>query len=124
MPYHAFQVDKQQFVVNAKYHIIRPVGSGAYGIVCSALNTKTNECVAIKKVCKIFEKQLLTKRCLREIMLLQHFNGHRHIIDLRDMDIVNYDAFNEIYLVQECMDTTLHDIIHSPQRLDEVHYQW
>lgn len=40
------------------------------------------------------------------------------------MDIVDYDHFNEIYLIQDCCDTTMADIIHSKLELEPVHYQW
>ncbi|CAO3616263.1 unnamed protein product [Cunninghamella echinulata] len=40
------------------------------------------------------------------------------------MDIVDYQYFNELYLVLECCDTTMHDIIHSGVNLEPVHYQW
>ncbi|XP_071717936.1 cyclin-dependent kinase F-4-like [Rutidosis leptorrhynchoides] len=33
-----------------KYKVIEQVGSGTYGVVCKALNTETNEFVAIKKL--------------------------------------------------------------------------
>jgi mitogen-activated protein kinase 7 len=80
--------------------------------------------IAIKKLHHIFDRQLITKRCLREIKLLQHFNGHPRIIDIRELDIVDHTNFNEIYLAQQCCDTTLADVIHSSQPLEEVHYQW
>jgi mitogen-activated protein kinase 7 len=47
---------------------------------CSAaINTQTNEGVAIKKVTNVFSKKILAKRALREIKLLQHFRGHRNV---------------------------------------------
>jgi serine/threonine protein kinase len=39
-----------QFVIDDKYEIIKQVGSGAYGVVASALNKQNNKKVAIKKV--------------------------------------------------------------------------
>lgn len=80
--------------------------------------------VAIKKCFRIFDRKLITKRCLREVKLLQHFNGHPHIVGLLDMDIVDYSLFNEIYLVLECCDTTMSDVIHSNVELEPVHYRW
>lgn len=38
------------FIVDDKYELIKQVGSGAYGVVASALNRQTNKKVAIKKV--------------------------------------------------------------------------
>ena len=39
-----------EFVVDEKYEIIKQIGSGAYGVVVSALDTTTNKKYAIKKV--------------------------------------------------------------------------
>lgn len=46
----------------------------------AATNTQTNEGVAIKKVTNVFSKKILAKRALREIKLLQHFRGHRNVL--------------------------------------------
>jgi len=45
----------------------------------AAKNTETGEQVAIKKVTKVFEKDILAKRALREVKLLKHFNGHDNV---------------------------------------------
>lgn len=45
----------------------------------AAKDTDNNEQVAIKKVCRIFEKTILAKRALREVKLLKHFNGHENV---------------------------------------------
>ena len=92
------------FTIDTRYRIVRKVGSGSYGTVCSAFDLHADRYCAIKKVYRIFDKRLLTKRCLREIKLLQHFNNHPRIIELFDMDIVDVNNFNEIYLVFNCMD--------------------
>ncbi|XP_057739411.1 mitogen-activated protein kinase 8-like isoform X2 [Arachis stenosperma] len=47
---------------------------GAYGIVCSALNSETNEHVAIKKIANAFDNKIDAKRTLREIKLLRHMD--------------------------------------------------
>ncbi|ORY92051.1 kinase-like domain-containing protein, partial [Syncephalastrum racemosum] len=112
------------FEVETRYRIVRRVGSGAYGTVVSAYDLHTDRFCAIKKVYRVLDKRLVTKRCLRELKLLQHFNGHPRIIELFDMDIVNPANFNEIYLVFNCMDASLHDVIHSDKPLDLVHAQW
>ena len=38
------------FVVDERYECIKQIGHGAYGVVCSANDTKRNRKVAIKKV--------------------------------------------------------------------------
>ncbi|EFP90786.1 Mitogen-activated protein kinase [Puccinia graminis f. sp. tritici] len=120
---HAFPVLNDQFFVDEDYEFVKELGQGAYGIVCSAKNTKTGKSVAIKKVTKIFTKKILTKRALRELKLLHHFRGHKNITCLYDMDIVNFDSFNEVYLYEELMEADLHAIIRSGQPLTDAHFQ-
>lgn len=74
-----FKVFNQDFVVEEQYAVTKELGQGAYGIVCSATNSKTGEGVAVKKITNVFSKKILAKRALREIKLLQHFRGHRNI---------------------------------------------
>ncbi|KAI8065349.1 MAP kinase [Gilbertella persicaria] len=122
--YQAFPVLNQQFIVDKKYQFIREMGQGAYGVVCAAKDTETGDQVAIKKVCRIFEKTILAKRALREVKLLKFFNGHENITSVLDMDIVNLQDFNELYLVQELMEADLHQIIRSGQPLTDAHFQY
>lgn len=120
---HAFPVLNDQFFVDADYEFVKELGQGAYGVVCAAKNKKTGKSVAIKKVTKIFTKKILTKRALRELKLLHHFRGHKNITCLYDMDIVNYESFNEVYLYEELMEADLHAIIRSGQPLTDAHFQ-
>ncbi|KAK3020212.1 hypothetical protein RJ639_046844 [Escallonia herrerae] len=63
------------FEVSNKYvPPIRPIGRGAYGIVCAAVNSDTHEEVAIKKIGNAFDNRVDAKRTLREIKLLRHMN--------------------------------------------------
>ncbi|KAJ1502443.1 Mitogen-activated protein kinase [Coelomomyces lativittatus] len=107
-----------------KYKIVRELGAGAYGVVSSAKKIDTDEDVAIKRVTKVFDKTILAKRALREIKLLRHFNGHDNITSILDMEVVNIDDFNEIFLVQELMEADLHQIIRSEQPLSDAHHQY
>jgi len=74
-------------VVDERYQYIKQIGYGAYGVVCSALDKKTNKKVAIKKVCHLiltvtnsyqvpnaFEDLIDAKRIVREIKLLRNFS--------------------------------------------------
>lgn len=45
-----YEIGGTPFVIDDKYQLIKQVGSGAYGVVASALNRETNKKVAIKKV--------------------------------------------------------------------------
>ncbi|KAJ2499002.1 mitogen activated protein kinase [Coemansia sp. RSA 1972] len=110
--------------LDAAYRIVRDVGQGAYGLVCEAEHIETGQHVAIKKVSRVGEKEVLAKRSLREIKLMRHFSGHENIISLLDIDVANSPDFNEIYLIQELMEADLQLIIRSGQPLTDPHYQY
>ncbi|CAH8333330.1 unnamed protein product [Eruca vesicaria subsp. sativa] len=113
------------FEVTAKYkHPIIPIGQGAYGIVCSAINSETNESVAIKKIANAFDNKIYLKRTLREIKLLRHMD-HENIVVIRDIIPPPLrNAFNDVYIAYELMDTDLYQIIRSNQILKEDHCQY
>lgn len=124
---HTFKVFNQDFTVDKRFQLIKEIGHGAYGVVCSARFTEAAEdtTVAIKKVTNVFSKTLLCKRSLRELKLLRHFRGHKNITCLYDMDIVFYPdgSFAGLYLYEELMECDMHQIIKSEQPLTDAHYQ-
>ncbi|XP_042509953.1 mitogen-activated protein kinase homolog NTF6-like [Macadamia integrifolia] len=113
------------FEVSAKYvPPIHPVGRGAYGIVCCATNSETNEELAIKKIGNAFDNRIDAKRTLREIKLLCHMD-HENIIKIKDIIRPRQrENFNDVYIVYELMDTDLHQIIRSTQPLTDDHCQY
>lgn len=123
--YVQYNVYGNLFEVSSKYvPPIRPVGRGAYGIVCAAVNCDTHEEVAIKKIGNAFDNIIDAKRTLREIKLLRHMD-HENIIAIRDIiRPPRKDAFNDVYIVYELMDTDLHQIIRSDQPLNDDHCQY
>ncbi|GAQ82056.1 Mitogen-activated protein kinase [Klebsormidium nitens] len=124
--YSQYMVCGNLFEVLAKYvPPIRPIGKGAYGIVCSAINSETQEEVAIKKISNAFENRIDAKRTLREIKLLRHMD-HENVIAIRDImrPLADIGKYNDVYIVYELMDTDLHQIIRSSQQLSEDHCQY
>ncbi|XP_058778308.1 mitogen-activated protein kinase 4-like [Vicia villosa] len=113
------------FEVSSKYvPPLRPIGRGAYGIVCAAVNSDTREEVAIKKIANTFDNITDAKRTLREIKLLRHMD-HENIIAIKDIiRPPQKDAFKDVYIVYELMDTDLHQIIRSNQPLNLDHCQY
>jgi serine/threonine protein kinase len=112
-------------MVDAKYSPIKSLGTGAYGIVCSAFDrSKGNKRVAIKKIPNAFEDLIDAKRILREVKLLRHFK-HPNVVGLKDMipPPEGY-PYNDIYMVMDLMETDLHKIIHSPNVLTDEHIQY
>ncbi|XP_029061610.1 mitogen-activated protein kinase 12 isoform X3 [Monodon monoceros] len=66
------EVTKTAWEVRAVYQDLQPVGSGAYGAVCSAVDSRTGAKVAIKKLYRPFQSELFAKRAYRELRLLKH----------------------------------------------------
>ncbi|GMG18155.1 unnamed protein product [[Candida] boidinii] len=110
------------FNVSDYYEIKDIVGEGAYGIVCSAIYKPSQQKVAIKKI-QPFERTMFCLRTLRELKLLKHFN-HENVIGILDIQIpYNFESFNEVYLIQELMETDLHRVIRT-QKLSDNHCQY
>lgn len=70
-----------KFSVESRYKIEKVLGKGSYGTVCSAIDSNSEEKlrVAIKKVSRIFEREVLLKRAIRELKLMRHFKGHKNV---------------------------------------------
>jgi serine/threonine protein kinase len=90
----------------------------------SARNLVTGEALAIKKINNAFDNPKHTKRTLRELKLLRHFQ-HENILGLKDIiPPPSLRHFNDVYVVTELMDTDLHQIIASQQTLSLDHVQY
>jgi mitogen-activated protein kinase 1/3 len=123
---HSFPAGKHTFTVDRRYSMIRLIGSGAYGVVISANDAKSKENAAIKMVPKAFADEIDAKRILREIKLLKHFQ-HDNIVGLTDMmppNVARLEDFNDVYMVTDLMETDLHRIIYSKQKLSIDHVQY
>ncbi|KAL0369097.1 UNVERIFIED_CONTAM: Mitogen-activated protein kinase1 [Sesamum calycinum] len=121
---HYFSMWQTLFEIDTKYVPIKPIGRGAYGIVCSSVNRETNEKVAIKKIHNAFENRVDALRTLRELKLLRHLR-HENVIALKDVMLpIQKGSFKDVYLVYELMDTDLHQIIKSSQTLTNDHCQY
>jgi mitogen-activated protein kinase 1/3 len=121
---HHYMLWRSLFEIDTKYIPIKPIGKGAYGVVCSARNNENGEKIAIKKITNAFENTTDARRTLREIRLLRHL-FHENIIAVKDiMKPVGRYTFNDVYIVYELMDTDLHQIIRSSQTLTDDHCQY
>jgi serine/threonine protein kinase len=119
-----YTVQGTKFEVDHRYDVCKPVGYGSYGLVCSGIDTITGERVAIKRISRIFEDLVDGKRVLREIKLLG-FLRHDNILHLRDlMRPRDLEKFEDLYVVTDLLDTDLHQIIRSKQRLTDDHCQF
>lgn len=122
---HSFMVNSCKFVIDNYYQPLKPLGRGAYGVVCSAIDkSRSDKKVAIKKIQGAFEDLIDGKRILREVKLLRHFQ-HDNICGL--VDIAPSPAnvpFEDLYIVLDFMETDLHKIIYSKNKLTDEHIQY
>ena len=106
-------------------YAIGPVrGNGSFGMVRKAVDRRTGQPVAIKRISNVFVNNLECRKVLREVRLLQHFS-HENILSLHDLLLRGTaPADEDIYLVTSLMDTDLHYVIHSRQPLKCDHIQY
>lgn len=67
----SYEIRGVTFTVHEKYKILKAIGVGAYGVVTAAIDTETEQKVALKKISGVFEDLTDAKRVLREIRLMQ-----------------------------------------------------
>ncbi|XP_074059270.1 mitogen-activated protein kinase 15 isoform X2 [Macrotis lagotis] len=95
--------------VSQRYLIKRRLGKGAYGIVWKAVDMRTGEIVAIKKIFDAFRNKTDA----------QEFDNHPNIIRL--LNVIRAENDRDIYLVFESMDTDLHSVIRKGNLLKDIH---
>ncbi|XP_042224493.1 mitogen-activated protein kinase 14-like isoform X2 [Homarus americanus] len=122
--FHTVELNKTEWEVPKRYTMLSPVGSGAYGQVCSANDSKTNTKVAIKKLARPFQTHIHAKRTYRELRMLKHMD-HENIIGLLDVFTPsnNYENFQDVYLVTSLMGADLNNIVKT-QKLTDDHVQF
>lgn len=114
-------IANEEFSLDPRYKPMKKLGSGAFGVVCAAMDEKTGKKVAIKKIRDVFHNLTDAKRILREVKLLQHMD-HPNIIKLNDIiNPIKLEDFEHLYLVTEYMQSDLHRIIYSENVLTEEH---
>ncbi|CAL2033482.1 unnamed protein product [Caenorhabditis brenneri] len=99
------------------------IGAGAFGIVCKAVDTRSDEPVAIKKVQNAYKNKSSAKCALREIRILRELS-HENIIKINDIFIIGKNFDRDIYLVMDLMETDLNKVLQSTQDLQEDHFRY
>ncbi|CAJ1055262.1 STKc_p38 domain-containing protein [Xyrichtys novacula] len=98
--FYRHEVQKTTWDIPERYTAPRPIGSGAYGTVCSAIDQKTKEKVAIKKLYRPFQSLIHAKRAYRELRLLRHIQ-HENVISLLNVFTPDstLEKFQTFYMV-------------------------
>uniref|UniRef100_A0A8C1ATC5 mitogen-activated protein kinase n=1 Tax=Cyprinus carpio carpio TaxID=630221 RepID=A0A8C1ATC5_CYPCA len=118
------ELNKTVWEVPERYQNLTPVGSGAYGSVCSAYDVRLRQKVAVKKLSRPFQSLIHSRRTYRELRLLKHMK-HENVIGLLDVftPAASLEEFNEVYLVTNLMGADLNNIVKF-QRLSDEHVQF
>uniref|UniRef100_A0A4W5R8U6 mitogen-activated protein kinase n=1 Tax=Hucho hucho TaxID=62062 RepID=A0A4W5R8U6_9TELE len=118
------ELNKTVWEVPERYQNLSPVGSGAYGSVCSAYDVRLRQKVAVKKLSRPFQSLIHSRRSYRELRLLKHMK-HENVIGLLDVfsPAASLEDFHEVYLVTNLMGADLNNIVKF-QRLSDEHVQF
>jgi len=125
--YHRIEVSKKStFWIKKKYNNLKQIGTGSYGIVCSADDSEKGIKVAIKKVKNVFEDLVDAKRILREIELLCHLGEHENVTSLFEISFgpPGKTDFKDLYIITELFECDLDRIVTSTQKLSDAHHQY
>jgi len=128
--YHHVEVNKSsRFWIKKRYSKLKQIGTGSYGVVCSAVDELKDRRVAIKKVKNVFEDLVDAKRILREIKLLAHLGSHENVTRIFEISFgpagkENSDDFEDLYIITELFECDLDRIITSSQKLSDAHHQY
>ncbi|XP_015509391.1 mitogen-activated protein kinase p38b isoform X3 [Neodiprion pinetum] len=122
--FHKIEINRTEWEVPERYQMLTPVGSGAYGQVCSAVDTTNGQKVAIKKLARPFQSAVHAKRTYRELRMLKHMN-HENVIGLLDVfhPSTSLVDFQHVYLVTHLMGADLNNIVRT-QKLSDDHVQF
>ncbi|KYQ46244.1 Mitogen-activated protein kinase 14B [Trachymyrmex zeteki] len=121
--FYKIEINRTEWEVPERYQLLTPVGSGAYGQVCSAVDTTTGQKVAIKKLARPFQSAVHAKRTYRELRMLKHMNHEN--VGLLDVfhPSSSLEDFQHVYLVTHLMGADLNNIVRT-QKLSDDHVQF
>uniref|UniRef100_A0A8C9ARR8 Stress-activated protein kinase JNK n=5 Tax=Amniota TaxID=32524 RepID=A0A8C9ARR8_PROSS len=110
--FYSVEIGDSTFTVLKRYQNLKPIGSGAQGIVCAAYDAILERNVAIKKLSRPFQNQTHAKRAYRELVLMKCVN-HKNIIGLLNVFTPqkSLEEFQDVYIVMELMDANLCQVI-------------
>jgi len=125
--FYTIEVGDTRFTILKRYQNLKPIGSGAQGIVCAAYDTVTQQNVAIKKLSRPFQNVTHAKRAYREFKLMKLVN-HKNIIGLLNCFTPqkSLEEFLDLYIVMELMDANLCQVINMDldhERMSYLLYQ-
>ena len=123
--YKIYNINGAPFELPMYYTLIKPLGMGAYGVVCSVLDHRTGKKYAVKKCLNVFRDLEDGKRVLREIALMR-FIHHKNMLPVIDVlpPRGGKSRFKDVYVVMPLYDVDMNVVLRSRQVLEENHFQY
>lgn len=107
------------------YTVQELIGTGAYGVVCSAVISSTGERVAIKRIKAVLNSYPFATRILRELKFMRLLRRHENIITVRDVMVPGErDRFNDAFVVSELMPIDLAKLLRTTTTLSPEHVKY
>jgi len=100
----------------SQYKKVGKLGEGTYGKVYLALDNRTNEYVALKKMILETEDEGIPSTAIREISLLKELSNNQNIVKLKDVLYLK----SKLYLIFEYLDQDLKHYIDSVSSMDPM----
>jgi serine/threonine protein kinase len=121
----SYTVNGHPYEVPPFLNLVKVIGYGAYGLVCSAVHVANSKRrFAIKKVREVLRDPGDAKRVLREIKMQMTFN-HENLLGLVGVYVAgDRDMFQDVYIVSELLDTDLSTVLRSKQKIGEEHVKY
>ena len=79
---------------SSRYRRVEPIGAGAYGTVYKALDSQTQQHVALKKIKIESEEEGIPSTAVREMCILRHLT-HENIVQLKDVIMDELQVLNK-----------------------------
>lgn len=90
-------------------------------------NKQRSPYVAIKKVPRVFDDLVDSRRILREVKVLRYLRGHPNIVRLENVMYPSgeaKDAFSDVYMTMDLMDTDLATLLKSTHSFGEDEFRF
>lgn len=123
MPFQQIVIQGHTYSLDTRYDLSngKILGRGSFGVVTTAVDTKTKQQIAIKRIRPYSNDEWDARHTIREIRLMKLLKDHPNVITLYDLSLFEEKA--ELYMMMELMDCDLHRIIQSKQSLTDQHFK-
>ncbi|RLN58953.1 hypothetical protein BBP00_00006759 [Phytophthora kernoviae] len=122
---HQFVINGVRYQLAEKYRMVKIVGKGTYGEVIAASDFVHGGTFAIKKLGQFLRHPKVALLALREIKLMSEIGTHPCLMGFHELQRpLDYEHFEDLYIIQPLMETDLCRIIHSKESLNDDQVQY